>query len=457
MKKLKHILFLSFILMQMVSVCNAQNPVESTTDISTDTGKCPCDIYASGGTPCVAAHSTVRALYSSYDGPLYQIRRTSDNQTMDIGVLTPGGFANAAAQDSFLNGKPGTISKIYDQSPNGNHLVRTPIGGWLKLEGSEANATGAMIMVKGHKAYGVYSYGNGFTDKAGVGYRNNTAKGLPIGDQPEGIYMVCSGRHYNQWCCFDYGNAETNNKDNGPGTMECIYFGNSTQWGKGTGTGPWIMADLEDGLFAGQSFAAPSSNTTIDADYVTAIVKGNSGNYWAIRGGNAQSGNLKQLYAGARPSNYNPMKKEGAILLGIGGDNSNTGEGTFFEGAITSGYPTDETENAVQENIIGAGYGSNLTTIRNNYTGLPESPFSVYFNPMNDNAAISYTLQDTRHVIMNVFDLQGRQIAEIDNGILPVGKHEAIWDTKQISSGVYVCRIAIDGEDGWTGKIIIGK
>jgi hypothetical protein len=26
--------------------------------------KCPCDIYAAGGTPCVAAHSTVRALYS---------------------------------------------------------------------------------------------------------------------------------------------------------------------------------------------------------------------------------------------------------------------------------------------------------------------------------------------------------------------------------------------------------
>jgi hypothetical protein len=25
----------------------------------------PCDIYASGGTPCVAAHSTTRALYAS--------------------------------------------------------------------------------------------------------------------------------------------------------------------------------------------------------------------------------------------------------------------------------------------------------------------------------------------------------------------------------------------------------
>ena len=30
----------------------------------------PCDIYASGGTPCVAAHSTTRALFGSYGGAL---------------------------------------------------------------------------------------------------------------------------------------------------------------------------------------------------------------------------------------------------------------------------------------------------------------------------------------------------------------------------------------------------
>ena len=52
------------------------------------------------------------------------------------------------------------------------------------------------------------------------------------------------------------------------------------------------------------------------------------------------------------------MKKEGAILLGIGGDNSIAGRGTFFEGVLTSGYPSDATENAVQANIAAAGYAS---------------------------------------------------------------------------------------------------
>ena len=46
----------------------------------------PCDIYAAAGTPCVAAHSSTRALYASYNGPLYQVMRQSDGKTLDIGV-----------------------------------------------------------------------------------------------------------------------------------------------------------------------------------------------------------------------------------------------------------------------------------------------------------------------------------------------------------------------------------
>merc|ERR1712034_107667 len=41
---------------------------------------------------------------------------------------------------------------------------------------------------------------------------------------------------------------------------------------------------------------------------------------------------------------------------GIGGDNPNFAIGTFFEGAITTGYTTDAIDDAVQANIVGAGY-----------------------------------------------------------------------------------------------------
>jgi hypothetical protein len=51
------------------------------------------------------------------------------------------------------------------------------------------------------------------------------------------------------------------------------------------------------------------------------------------------------------------MKKQGAIILGIGGDNSNGSQGTFYENCMTSGYATDEVDAAVQANIVAVGYG----------------------------------------------------------------------------------------------------
>ncbi|WP_369916140.1 alpha-L-arabinofuranosidase B [Plantactinospora sp. KBS50] len=320
----------------------------------------PCDIYASGGTPCVAAHSTTRALYGSYTGYLYQVRRASDNTYRSITPLTAGGVADASIQDSFCANTTCLITRIYDQSGRGNDLTQAPPGGF---SGPEANgydnlagANVAPVTVGGHKAYGVFV-------SPGTGYRNNSTNGIATGDQPEGMYAIFDGTHYNNGCCFDYGNAETNSRDNGNGTMEAIYFGNITAWGYGTGNGPWIMADLENGLFSGVNTRYNANDPTVTHRFLTAIIKGEP-NHWAIRGGNAQSGGLSTYYNGVRPnaSGYNPMKKEGAIILGIGGDNSVSGAGTFYEGVMTSGYPTDATENAVQANITAAGYATTSIT-----------------------------------------------------------------------------------------------
>src|SRR5258708_3757755 len=92
-------------------------------------GTLPCDIYASAGTPCVAAHSTTRALFGPYSGNLYQIKRASDNATTNIGTLAAGGYANAAAQDSFCTGTSCIITIIYDQSAQHNNLNISPAGG----------------------------------------------------------------------------------------------------------------------------------------------------------------------------------------------------------------------------------------------------------------------------------------------------------------------------------------
>jgi non-reducing end alpha-L-arabinofuranosidase len=308
----------------------------------------PCDIYASGGTPCVAAHSTTRALYASYNGPLYQVRRASDSTTTNISTLSAGGYANAAAQDSFCAGTTCVITEIYDQSGHGNNLTQAPAGGAAGGPDNLANATAAPVMVGGHKAYGVYV-------APGTGYRDDRTSGIAAGDAAEGEYAIFDGTHVNNGCCFDYGNAETNNDDNGAGHMEAIYFGTEKAWGFGSGNGPWIMADMENGLFSGSNAGLNSGDPTIADRFTTAMIEGEP-NQWAILGGNAQSGGLSTFYSGVRPAGYNPMHKEGAIILGIGGDNSKSSAGTFYEGVMTSGYPSAATESAVQASIVSAGY-----------------------------------------------------------------------------------------------------
>jgi hypothetical protein len=314
----------------------------------------PCDIYSSGGTPCIAAHSTTRALYNSFSGALYQVKRGSDGATTTIAPLSAGGVANAGTQDSFCSGTTCLITIIYDQSGRGNHLTQAPPG---DFQGPDVNgmdnlaaANAAPVTLNGQKAYGVFV-------SPGTGYRNNRASGTAIGDAAQGMYAVFDGTHYNGGCCFDYGNAETSSTNTGNGHMEAIYFGTSTGWGTGAGSGPWLMADLENGLFSGINPGNNPGDPSISFRFFSTVVKG-APNLWAIRGGNAVSGGLSTYYSGVRPnkSGYNPMKKEGAIILGIGGDNSVSAQGTFYEGIMTQGYPSDATENSVQANIVAAKY-----------------------------------------------------------------------------------------------------
>jgi len=369
----------------------------------------PCDIYSSGNTPCVAAHSTTRALYSAYFGALYQVKRGSDGATTTIAPLLPGGVANAAIQDIFCANTTCLITIIYDQSGHGNHLTQAPPGAFSGPDSNGydnlADAFGAPVTLDGQKAYGVFI-------SPGTGYRNNAATGIATGDAAEGMYAVLDGTHYNGACCFDYGNAETSSTDTGNGHMEAIYFGDCTVWGTGSGSGPWIMADLENGLFSGLSPSNNAGDPSLSHRFVTAIVKGEP-DQWAIRGGNAASGSLSTYYSGLRPnvSGYNPMSKEGAIILGIGGDNSNGAQGTFYEGVMTSGYPSDAIENLVQANIAAAKYATT------SYTSGPA--LSV-----GSTISIRATADTTRYIVHNGSTVNTQSISSSSTRTL---KRQASW------------------------------
>ena len=215
------------------------------------------------------------------------------------------------------------------------------------------------------------------TASASTDVWNHATKGMPVGDESEAMYAVLDAKRYSSNCCFSYGNGELSGWDEGNATMECIYFGNCSQFGQnGGGNGPWLGADLENGMFEGYENGSTkvSSNTSITGmDYVTTMVKGPtakecpaslvSSGCFGLKAGNSQNGKLEWKFSapnkglGPRPPGYTPQKKQGAIILATGGDGSNGGTGTWFEGAITKGTPSDATDDAVQANIVAAGYG----------------------------------------------------------------------------------------------------
>ncbi len=340
------------------SIASGGRNSTATGGWNSDVTGLPCDVLEQTGRACVSAHSTVRALRTAYSGPLYRVM-SSDGTSRDIGIVD--GYADATSQDTFCAGSVCTVSVIYDQSGLGNDLTPSPPGGGKRTRGNPANAAELAVAINGHSAYGLKF-------QPGMGYRKLVGYGTPRGDEPETIYMVSSARDLVNGCCFDYGNAETTANDDGNGTAEAVYFGMGVGWGSGVGEGPWVMADLENGLFPGWEngqWNHISTNTPLPYDFVTAVLVGDTADQnggkgrFALYGGDATVGTLTTMYDGIRPemAGYVPMKKQGSIILSTAGDNSDSDGGRFYEGAVANGAATYEIVQALQASIVAARYG----------------------------------------------------------------------------------------------------
>jgi hypothetical protein len=430
----------------------------------------PCDILAAAGTPCVAAHSTTRALYASYNGPLYQVMRQSDGKTLNIGVVQPsagdpGGYADAAAQNAFCANTYCWITVIYDQSGHGNNLVQPPRGAFSgPAMGGFDNipiADMAPVTVMGHQVYGVFI-------EPGMGLRLDDPKGTAVDDQAEGEYWVVDGHHYNNGCCFDYGNAEIDSHDDGAGTMETAYFGNANYWYHGVGPGPWVMTDQENNLVG---CVNPSPENKYCADlpsipwhFVTGMAEGEA-HRWRSLGGNAQQGDLHVMFDGPRiDKDYDPMRKQGAIVLGNGGDNSNGSSGTFYEGAMTAAgtFPSKETEQKVQANIVAAGYNvQSLSVAPANEIATP--PGLQTFSPRtSQNITVTFTNTTgapVKNLTLSVSVPKGWKSVLLDSKETsrkfdhPIAPNVSVEATFTVTSGSESFNGDLDGVASWTNSV----
>lgn len=69
-----------------------------------------------------------------------------------------------------------------------------------------------------------------------------------------------------------------------------------------------------------------------------------------------------------------------------------------------------------------------------------------YPNPFNPATTIGYTLNQATEVRLTVYDLLGRHVATLAQGLQPAGRYEVPFDASQLSSGVYLYRLEAAGQ-----------
>ena len=97
---------------------------------------------------------------------------------------------------------------------------------------------------------------------------------------------------------------------------------------------------------------------------------------------------------------------------------------------------------------FGATLGTDFST--DNATGLDDllvnSDIKVYPNPISDYTNISITIQEAKHIRINIYNLLGETVYQSDEGILGSGEQLIKIDGTGFENGVYMVQILIDDQ-----------
>jgi hypothetical protein len=78
-----------------------------------------------------------------------------------------------------------------------------------------------------------------------------------------------------------------------------------------------------------------------------------------------------------------------------------------------------------------------------------------YPNPFNARTIIGYSLPEQSSVCIDIYDLLGRKVETLNQGIQPAGQYRAIWDGSRFSSGMYLYRLTAGNESFVKRAILI--
>ncbi|MED5474416.1 MAG: BspA family leucine-rich repeat surface protein, partial [Candidatus Neomarinimicrobiota bacterium] len=101
---------------------------------------------------------------------------------------------------------------------------------------------------------------------------------------------------------------------------------------------------------------------------------------------------------------------------------------------------------------------SNVQALSNNNMNMPSEYVmnSAYPNPFNPVTNISYGIPQDGEVSLNVYDLEGRNIILLDQGLKTAGNHNIEWNAQNYPSGIYFIKLT-SKEFSQTQKVTLIK
>lgn len=170
------------------------------------------------------------------------------------------------------------------------------------------------------------------------------------------------------------------------------------------------------------------------------VLSAESTSDWSLQRNN-QNGVLKLAYAGT-----SPVMDGGLIHLRF----------RLHEGTGGASRLLTPTRFKLNETDLTEHIGVYATS-----TGTDEAPFEFalepnYPNPFNPTTQIRFTLDAGGQTTLKVYDILGREVAVLVDGVLPAGRHQILFDASRLTSGVYVYRLQ-SGDRVRTGKTTLLK
>jgi hypothetical protein len=156
--------------------------------------------------------------------------------------------------------------------------------------------------------------------------------------------------------------------------------------------------------------------------------------------------NAGTISASTRTASYNATGETNGVHL----SSANQTDGTFLWTAPTGGAGTVKLYlTGMQGSSMSGANTSIILTATEQTTEIGEEIqvpnrlyiISNYPNPFNANTRINFTTPTAENVRIEIYDINGRKIANIFDSYIDAGDHSIIWDAAANPSGIYFCRM----------------